>query len=290
MKHRKTVLAYVFLLPTILILTLYSYCPVFYGIYLSLHKFSVNTGKMEFSGLENYIKIFQDNQLGQSLINTLVYTVGSTVVCIVFALIVAGILNTKIKGSFTYLTIMFIPWILSDVVVGSTWSWLFNPDVGVLNYLFKPFGLKPSVLLNDPRYAMIGVIVAALWKLLAYYTVLLLAGMQNLSKDYIEAARLDGCTSLQTIRYITLPIMAPTIITVTLLSVINGISQSGRILVLTNGGPVKSTQTLALLLYKEAFENFNFNGAAAMSMVLAVINIAVVFVYLKLTAKKTVEV
>ena len=289
MSRRKLVRPYLFLLPTLLILIVYSYLPVFYGIFLSFQDMNPGTGEMKFAGLKNYSRILQDAALGERIKNTLVYVVGATAVVVVFGLIVASILNSKIRGTSFYLTILFIPWVLSDVVVGNTWTWLFNPDVGVLKYLFEPLGIDPSILLNNPKYAMFGVIIVTLWKMLAYNTILLLAGMQNLSKDYIEAAQLDGCTGMQLKRYIVLPILTPTIITVILLSIINCISQTGMILVLTNGGPLTSTQTLAVLLYKEAFVNFNFSSATAMSMVLAVINIAIVLVYLRLTRKTTVD-
>lgn len=288
MYQRKSKLPYLFLLPTLLILLMYSYAPVIYSVYLSFNNI-LPSGETVFVGLQNYKALFSNPYFYESLRNTVVYLVGSTLLIVVVGLIVALILNSKVRGASAYLTILFIPWVLSDVVVGSTWTWLLNPDFGVLKYIFAPLGLNPSSLISSTKYAMVGVIMVTMWKMLAYTTLLLLAGLQNISTDYVEAAKLDGCSGWGVIRRITLPIMMPTIITVTLLSIINCINQTGIILVLTNGGPIRATETLALFLYREAFLNYNFNAATTLSLVLAVINIIIVVFYIRLTNQKTVE-
>lgn len=184
-----------------------------------------------------------------------------------------------------YMTILFIPWIVSDVVAGFSWKWMLNADFGVLNYLFEPLHLKVSNLITKPEYAMIAVIMVTMWKQLAYSTILLLAGLQNVSKELLEAAKLDGCSGFQAFWYITFPIFSPILLVTTLLDIINFISQSGMLLVLTNGGPLRSTETLALYMFKEAFTNFHLTNASAISMVLAVINIMIVFIYFYINKK-----
>lgn len=289
MYQKKSKLPYLFLLPTILILVLFSYLPITYSMRLSFFKTVPGTGEMIFSGLDNFRSIFTDKKFFESFNNTIYYVFGATAVVVFISLIVSLILNSKIKFSSFYLTVMFIPWVLSDVVIGNTWKWLFNPDFGVLKYFFEPLGINASSLIHSPKFAMIGVILVTLWKMLAYNTLLLLAGLQNLTKDYIEAARLDGCSGIQVLRYITLPILMPTILTVTLLSIINCINQTGIVLVLTGGGPLRTTETLALYLYKEAFSNFNYSYASALSMVLAIVNILIVVFYIKISSKSSVE-
>lgn len=162
---------------------------------------------------------------------------------------------------------------------------MLNADFGVLNYLFEPLHLRVSNLITKPEYAMIAVIMVTMWKQLAYSTILLLAGLQNVSKELLEAAKLDGCSGLQAFWYITFPIFSPILLVTTLLDIINFISQSGMLLVLTNGGPLRSTETLALYMFKEAFTNFHLTNASAISMVLAVINILIVFVYFYINKK-----
>jgi len=285
MYHKKSVLPYILIAPAVLILILYSYLPLPYGIFLSVNRVTPGTGELKFSGFENYRMLFVDPYFWESLSTTLYYALISTVAMVFIGTIISLILNSKIKGTSTYMTIMFIPWVISDVVAGTTWTWLFNPDFGVLNYIFSPFGIKASDILNKPKYAIYAVVIVSVWKMLSYSTLLLLAGLQNVSNDLIEASKLDGCSGFATFRYITFPIFSPTVLVVTLLNLINCINQSGIILVLTDGGPLRSTETLALYLYKEAFTNFHLTNAASLSIVLAAMNMIIVAIYLYVSKK-----
>ena len=178
-----------------------------------------------------------------------------------------------------YISIMFVPWVISDVVTGATWRWLLNPDFGLADYILSPLGVKASDLLSKPAFALVGIVIVTIWKSLAYSTLLLLAGLQSISKDYIEASKLDGCSSFATFWYVTMPLMKSTLFVVGLLSVINCMNQSGFILVLTRGGPLRSTETLALYLYKEAFLNYHLTNAASLSIIMAGFNIIIVLLY-----------
>ena len=276
---KKSVLPYFLVAPVCLVLLLFSYLPFPYTLYLSLNTVTPITGEMEFVGLDNFRMILKDGNFWESMRNTGYFVVAATAAVIILGVLTALVLNSKIKGTNLYMTILFIPWIVSDVVAGFSWKWLLNADFGILNYLFEPLGLKPSNLITQPELVMIAVIIVTVWKMLAYSTILLLAGLQNVSNDLLEAAKLDGCSGWQAFWYITFPIFSPILLVTVLLDMINFISQSGMILVLTNGGPLRSTETLALYLYKEAFANFHLTNASAISMALAVINIAVVVIY-----------
>lgn len=286
--NKKSLLPYFLVAPVFIILLLYSYLPFPYTLYLSVNEVQPITGELNFVGSDNFRMILSDGNFWESMRNTGYFVLAATVAVIVLGTIAALILNSKIKGTSFYMTVLFIPWIVSDVVAGFSWKWLLNADFGILNYLFEPMGLKISNLITRPQYAMIAVIMVTVWKQLAYSAILLLAGLQNVSNDLIEAAKLDGCSGWQAFWRITFPIFSPILLVTVLLDMINFISQSGLILVLTNGGPLRSTETLALYLYKEAFTNFHLTNASAISMVLAVINILVVVVYFY-TNKKSRE-
>lgn len=285
---KKTILPYLLVTPVFIILLLYSYLPFPYTLYLSVNQSMPITGELQFVGFDNFKTILRDGNFWESMRNTIYFVLVATLIVIVLGIIVALILNSKIKGTSIYMTILFIPWIVSDVVAGFSWKWLLNADFGVLNYLFEPIGLRVSNMITKPQYAMLAVIMVTVWKQLAYSTILLLAGLQNVSNDLIEASKLDGCSAWQSFWRITLPIFSPILLVTILLDMIQFLSQSGLILVLTNGGPLRSTETLAMYLYKEAFTNFHLTNASAISMVLAVINITVVFVYFY-TNKKSKE-
>lgn len=280
MKNKSSKLPYLFLSPVVLMLLVFSYLPMPYALYLSFNKINPSTGKYEFVGLQNWRQTLLDGKFWESACNTLWYVIIFTAIMIVLGLITAMILNAKVPGTSFYLTVLFVPWVISEVIVGATWKWLLNPDFGVLNYLLGPLGIKCSNLIAKPEFALVGVALVAVWRGLAYTVILMLAGLQNVSNDYLEAASLDGCSRWQSFWRVTLPVFSPTLLVVTLLNIINAISQSGIILVLTKGGPVRATETLALYLYKEAFLNYQMSGAATMSIVLAFINMIVVVVYL----------
>lgn len=282
---KRTLLPYFLVAPVFLLLLLFSYLPFPYTLYLSFHEAAPVTGEMSFIGLDNFRMIFKDANFWESMKNTGYFVLLTTLVVVVLGIMIALILNSKIKGTGFYMTILFIPWIVSDVVAGFSWKWMLNADFGILNYLFEPVGIRVSDMINRPELAMLAVVMVTVWKQLAYSTILLLAGLQNVSADLIEAAKLDGCSGWQAFWKITFPLFSPILLVTILLDMINFISQSGLILVLTNGGPLRSTETLALYLYKEAFLNFHLTNASAISMVLAVINIVVVVVYFYMNKK-----
>lgn len=279
MSNRKSYVPYLLIAPAILILIVFSYLPLPYAFYLSVNKTMPITGEQVFVGLDNFKTLFKLSNFWESFGNTMRYAVMCTCIMVVFGTLVALAINSGLKGRSTYLTILFIPWVISDIVVSTTWKFMFNADFGVLNYLFSPLGIRPSDLLTKPALSMWGVCVVTLWKTLAYSTLLMIAGLQNISREYTEASKIDGCSALGTLWHITLPLFKPTLLIVALLYIISCINQSGLILVLTNGGPLRSTETLALYLYKQAFINYQLTNTASMSVILALINSAVVIVY-----------
>ncbi|NLG24510.1 MAG: sugar ABC transporter permease [Clostridiales bacterium] len=279
MLRDKKYMPYLLIAPAILILILLSYLPLPYAFYLSVHTTVPVTGQQVYVGMENFTKLFKLSNFWESLRNTFQYTAMCTGIMLLSGTLMALAINSGIRGRSSYLTILFIPWVISDIVVSTTWKFMFNVDFGLLNYLFSNLGLRPSDLLTKPKLAMWGICVVTLWKTLAYSTLLLVAGLQNISKEYTEASRIDGCSARGTLWYVTLPLLRPTLLIVALLYIISCINQSGLILVLTNGGPLRSTETLALYLYKQAFLNYQLTNTAAMSIVLATINSAIVILY-----------
>lgn len=285
--RRPNILPYVFLSPTVLVLLLLSYLPMPYALYLSLTKSELGTGTRSFIGFDNFKTIYQDSYFWESFSVTMYYTFFATLSMIVLGLVLAMTFNRKIRFRSFYMTVLFIPWVISEVVTGQTWKWLLNPNYGLLNYLFEPFGLKPSIVLTSTAFGLIGLIIVTIWKNIAYSTLLLLAGLQGISKDLTEAAKIDGCSSWKVLRYITLPLLRPTIMVVSLLLIINCMNQTGIILVFTNGGPIRSTETLGVYMYKEAFMNYHLSNAASIAVVLAFINLFIVAAYFKFAKPNT---
>lgn len=285
MTRKKSILPYLFLLPAVLVLLLFSYLPTPYALYLSLMQ-TKPTGETEFIGGLNYERMFKSSDFWESFGTTFRFMLLCTAVMVFLGVLVALILNRKMRGTSFYLSVMFIPWVISDVVVGSTWRWLLNADFGVLNYLLGWTGFKASDLLMKPDLVLVGVVIVTVWRSLSYTTLLVLAGLQSIPNDCIEASKLDGCSGFGTFRHITFPLVSGTVLVVTLINIINCINQSGMLLILTNGGPVRASETLAVYLYKEAFRNYQLNAAASLSIVLAAVNFVIAAIYLFVNQKR----
>jgi len=281
----KSLAPFAFMGPTLLVLFVLSYLPLVYAFILAMSSSELGTGKLSFVGLQNIIALLKEKDFIESFFTTMKFGAVSTLMLVVLGLVLAIIFDSKVKFTSTYLTILFIPWVISPVVTGITWRWLFNVDYGLLNYLFQPFGLKVSNLVTKPSIAFLSISIVELWREIAYSTLLLLAGLQSISREYSESAKIDGCSWWQVIRYVTLPILRPTILVVALLLIIRCMNQTGTILVMTYGGPVRATETMSVYMYKEAFFNFHLTNAASISVVLSIINMIFVFAYFRLNRK-----
>lgn len=270
---------YILVFPAILILAIFSYAPIPYGLILALSEMELGTGNRIFAGLENFRKLINDVDFWESFNNTVYYSVGATIGLILLGLLLAIMLNRKVKFNAVYLTVLFIPWVLSDVISGITWKWMFNEQYSILDFILKPLGFRPSQLMVSSWGAMLVVIIVHIWRNLSFSVILLMAALQNIPDQLYEAAKIDGATGWDAFIHVTLPMIMPTLLTTTLLILVGAINQTGMILVLTNGGPVRATETLGVFMYREAFLNYHLNGAATLSVILAIINGIVAAIY-----------
>jgi len=272
---------YYYFIPAVGILLFLSYFPMPYALYLSMTQKRPGAGTIEFIGLDRFYQLFRDRDFTESLLNTVKYAFGETFLLMIAGLVLALMFDRSLKLKGLYMTIVFIPWVVSEVVAGWTWRWMFNPDFGLLNYMFGFTGWKVSDLLQSPNGAMLVAILVAVWRNAAFSMVIILASLQSISREMIEAAKIDGCTYLRTLTSIVLPLIRPTLAVLTLLLLINAVNQTGTLLVLTNGGPVRATETLSLFMYREAFFNYRLNNAASLVVVLGLINVLIAVVYFR---------
>lgn len=282
----KSKFPYLLIAPAILILIALSYLPMPYGIFLSLNESQIGTGDFTYVGLSNYISLFSSGDFWESFANTAKYAFGYTLLTIVLGLVFALVFNREVGGCGFYMTIIFIPWVVSEVVAGLTWRWLLNENFGILNYIFQPLSLKPSILLSEPKLAIIGLTLVSIWKNIAYAMILILAALQGIARELIEASKIDGCSSIKSFRYVTLPMLKQSLLVLALLSMVGAINQTGTTLVLTKGGPVRATETLSMFMYREAFLNYHLNNASSISVVLAIINILIAVAYFRISREK----
>lgn len=269
-----------FLLPAILVLLLVQIYPTLYSFYLSLTK--SYAGDLIYVGTRNFERMFADTEFARSLQRTVVYTGFYLVLTVGLGLYVAVLLNRRLKLTGVYFVLIFIPWVISDVVAGTMWRWMFQPNYGILQKWLEP--IFHNSLFTNPNGAMSIVIVASVWRALAFTTILFVGALQTVPSEVIESAALDGANGWQSFWRVTFPIIQPTFLVAVLLTSIRGINSLGLILAIMgiSGGPGGATQTAAFYLFNAVQRDNDFGLAAATAVLLFVANIGLTAIYLRL--------
>jgi multiple sugar transport system permease protein len=263
----EAVTGYLFVLPDLLGLLVFVVGPMLYALYISLNRWSGFTTPT-FIGLENYIDMASDPRFWASLRRTFLWTLGLVPTVYVFSLALALLVNRNPRGSTLFRTVYFMPVAMSLVVAAIVWRFIFEPTYGFLNYVLGLFGIEGLLWLGSRDTAMISVLIVTVWKSAGYFMIILLAGIQDIPNDFIEAARIDGANSRQIFRRIIMPLLRPTSLFVIIILLINSLQAFDQIYVMTRGGPAYATDTLLMYVYEEAFRFWNFGYSAAMSFVL----------------------
>jgi len=284
MINRKKILPYLLVSPYIIHFILFVAFPVGFSIVLTFHKWNI-ISPMEYTGLNNYIRLFNDETFLRSMGNTLIFLLIHIPLQIIFALFLAEILNQNIKLRGIFRGAFFLPVIVSGVVVTILWQQLFGYDTGLLNRLLTGIGLGKIGWLTDPNIAMTSIAIMATWKNVGLYIVLFLVGLQTVPPQYYEAAELEGASHSQKFFKITLPMINPTIFMVVLLSTIGGFSLFIEPYVMTGGGPLNSTISAVLYIYKQGFFYYHMGYAATLGLFFALIILGVVIIQKKFIEK-----
>ncbi len=253
--------------PVIIGLIVLNIYPFIDSIIMSLYK-SQGLGPAKFVGLQNYVKMFKDKQLWQSTWNSFYFVILTVPVGVFIALLLAVLLNSKIKGRDVYRCIYFLPMVVAPAAVAMVWRWIFNAEVGILNQMLSVFGIRGPNWLSDPNLAIVSIAIIAIWSAVGYDLVMILAGLQSISASYYEAAEIDGANAVQRFFNITVPLISPTLFFVVLMRTMNSLKQFDTVYLLikqTNPAYKKSI-TLMVMFYREAFEKFNKGYASAIVM------------------------
>lgn len=241
---------------------------------------------MEYTGLNNYLRLFKDDLFLRSMLNTLVFLAIHIPLQIIVALFLAEVLNQKIKLRGFYRAAFFLPVIVSGVVVTILWEQLFGYDTGLLNRILIFLGFGKVGWLVDPKIAMSSIALMATWKNVGLYIVLFLVGLQTVPQHYYEAADLEGATHRQKFMYITFPMINPTIFMVVILSTIGGFSLFIEPYILTGGGPLNSTLSAVLYIYKQGFFYYHMGYSATLGLFFALLIVAVVVIQKRFIEKE----
>lgn len=264
------------LAPAVLLFAIFNIYPLLYSGFLSVMDWNGFSPERTFVGLDNYRAIFASSQFRNALTVTLKYTVGVTVLSVVLGLVIAVLLNADIRGRNIYRLIYFLPVVTSTVAAAVVWRYLMTPGTGYADVFLRNLGLTPPspAWLRNPDWALRIVILVGVWKRLGFNIVVFLAGLQNIPKDFYEAATVDGAGTVQRFRHITVPLISPITLLLVIMSIIDAFLIFDVVYVMTDGGPVGTTEVVGLLLYRQAFRYFNLGDASAMGWVI----FAIVFV------------
>lgn len=266
-----------FVLPGLVILLFFLAYPVYTAISTSLTKYDI-VSAVEWVGIKNYIDIFTDSDFINSLVVTVKYLVGSAVPLIVFSLFFAILLNRRMKGFELFKVVIFIPVILSQVVASVIFRYLFHP-YGLVNEFLVNIGIMQEYVkwLGDERYVLWVYIILATWKDVGYFMVLFLAALQTINPEYYEVAIIDGANTVQKHYHITLPLIKATIVFAVIMTFVRVLNLFAPFYMMTYGGPAGSSEVISLLIYKTGFEYLRMGKASAMSVVLLLIGVIIVY-------------
>jgi len=271
---RTALVAYLFLLPALVFLGVFTFYPVGFGTVLSLFAYNLRTllgmEPARFIGLEHFRALWSDRFFWIALSNSVKYIL--VVPILQFSSILLAIaVNRRLRGIAWFRAAYYLPVITSIVVVGLLWRWLYEQD-GIINYALLALGLieRPISWLGNPDLALYSVMFVTFWKGLGYYMVIYLAGLQTISPEYEEAALIDGAGRWQVLRHVTLPLLRPSILVASTISTIAALKVFEEVYVMTGGGPIFRTFTMFFYIFDVGFQKFDFGYAAALAVVLAV--------------------
>ncbi len=258
--------AWIFIFPAVLGIIIFILVPVVCSLGLSFTKWDL-LNPIEFAGLSNYKFLFSDGLFYKILGNTIIFALSVSIFGVIIPLALAAILNNKIRGSEFFKSSYFLPFITPMIVIGVIWGWIFDPNIGFLSQVLN----LHINWLYDSAFALPALIIVSVWKLIGYNMIIFLSSFSSISQNLFEASKIDGASSFQTFRYVTIPLLSPTIFFVVIITAISAFQVFDLIYLMTQGGPFDSTNVLVYAIYKNAFEYFNVGYASAMAYVLFLI-------------------
>ena len=266
-KMRREWSAYLFLSPGLILFSLFTVFALLFALYLTFHEWNIIGTDRPFIGLQNYQRMFADEDFRQSVINTAYYTGASVPLTMGIGLLIALLLNQPIRGRGLLRTLYFMPVVTPFVVVAIIWKWLYNGDFGLFNYYLLKLHLidNPLLWLSDKQLAMPAVILMSVWSGVGFSMIVYLAGLQGIPAELHEAARVDGAGPFQRLRHVTIPMLAPTTLFLLVMGIVGSFQVFTQIFVMTSGGPVKRTTTMVYYIYESAFKFYEMGYASTLA-------------------------
>jgi raffinose/stachyose/melibiose transport system permease protein len=279
LNREKVLIIFAFLIPPALIYFLLVLLPVIQAGYFSFYKWNGLGAMTNFRGLDNYLLILRDKVFLRAVTNNLTLTTLSLLVQLPLALALALLIRRNLRGRTIFRVIFFMPYVLSEVVTGVIWVFVYNPANGLLTSILTPLGIPKQGWLGDPQMVLFLLFIVISWKYFGLHLILYTAGLQNIPAELEESALIDGATGGQALRYITIPMLGPTIRLSIFLSVLGSLQIFDLIWVMTTGGPVNASQTMVTYLYNFGFRNFAIGYGSAAAVILFLICLTFSLIY-----------
>lgn len=285
LRRQEELMAWLFIAPVVLGVIIFQIYPTLFSLVISFTRWNLLTPP-KWVGPANFIELFTaDRVFFKTMLNTTLYVLGVVVPGMVLAIIFASFLNTNIRGKTLYRAIYFIPVVAPTVAVALLWQWIYEANFGVLNSILRMIGIQGPSWLGSTRYALLSIIIEAIWAGLGFSIVIFLAGLQGISKDYYEAAEIDGANAIQKLIHITLPLLSPITFFVVVTGVIGAFQVFDIPFVMTLGGPANATQMVVMYLYVNAFRIQKMGLASALAYVIFLVIIVLTFLNFRLSKR-----
>lgn len=287
--NRATIEPYLYLLPSLLILVVFLLFPLIWNIYVSIHNVSILTilKDWDFVGLKNYIDLLTEPKFYESLKLTLFFAGGSVLAQFTIGLVLSILLNQKIQGTNIFRMLLIIPWSISTVITAFSFKFMYDDNFGILNYLLKQMGLDSVGWLSDPNIAIWSIVLTNIWYGTPFTILFLTAGLQSINPLLYEAALIDGATKIKRFFFITIPLLRQFMVTNLILITVWSINFFDLQLIMTGGGPLFSTTTISLYMYRQAFEFGSFSGGATIGIFLIIMNLLLTLTYIKIFNRRS---
>ncbi|WP_127531035.1 carbohydrate ABC transporter permease [Paenibacillus kobensis] len=285
-RMKESSLGYLFLLPSITLFGLFLFYPLIQSVYLSLHLTDPRGRVAAYVGLDNFTSLLSAKSFWNSLQVTVLFTLLTVPTGIVLGIVTAALTHVKRPGMRLFQFVFSLPLALSVSTSAVIWAILFHPTLGILNYLLKQFGLLPVQWLTDPSAALPSIALMTVWMQSGFNYIIVLSGLQSISGDYLDSAKIDGAGPIRTFVRIVLPLLSPTLFFLSVISVIGSFQTFGQIHLMTKGGPGGSTEVFVYSIYKEAFINYQYGTGSAYALVLFIIILALTAVQFLFVEKK----
>jgi sn-glycerol 3-phosphate transport system permease protein len=285
-RSRREALTFIaFVTPNFLLLAVFTFWPVLYSLYLSFFKWNMIAKRKTFLALENYRAMLADPVFWMVTRNTFALAGGTVLVTLAIALALAVVLNRRIPGRSLYRAVIFSPTFTTSVAVAMVWGWILEPNYGLLRVLLGWVGVASPNWFTDVHWSLPAIMIVAIWSGLGYAMVIFLAGMQGIPVELYDAARVDGASPWQTFWKLTFPLLSPTTFFLVVTSVIGALKAFDVVSIMTDGGPMNSSNVYVLYLYQNAFKWFKAGYASALALVLFVLIMVITLAQMRLSKR-----